>query len=265
MNILIIGRGRVGNALNRSLQSSGLHDVKLDGRRPRLSNIRAADAIVLAVADDAIATVSNAIAPNLKRRATVLHCAGARGLDPLDACKAGGASVGVMHPMVSFPSPRNNPSLRGTTFTVNGSRRAIATSRQIAKACDARVLVAQTGDPGYHAAAALTANGAAALAFVSVAVLERLGFDRRAAERAIGGLLQSVGENVQNLGVPDALTGPIARGEAETVSNHRAALRDLGRGALPAYDALVPTIVRCARAAGLSRTKASKILGVTKR
>jgi predicted short-subunit dehydrogenase-like oxidoreductase (DUF2520 family) len=169
-----------------------------------------------------------------------------------------------MHPLVSFPSKRGNPSLRGTTFTVNGSRRAVATSRLLAHACGARIIVAQTGDASYHAAAALVANGAAALAFVSVGVLERLGFDKRAAERAIGGLLKSVGENVQSLGVPGALTGPIARGEAAAVTNHRRALRRVGRDALSAYDAVVPIIVKCARAAGLSPAKASKILRATR-
>jgi predicted short-subunit dehydrogenase-like oxidoreductase (DUF2520 family) len=147
---------------------------------------------------------------------------------------------------------------------VNGSRRAIATGRRIARACGARVVVAQTGDARYHAAAALAANGAAALAFVSVGVLEGIGFDKRAAERAIGALLQSVGENVQSLGVPGALTGPIARGEAEAVAHHRKALRRVGQDALSAYDAVVPVIVKCARASGLSQANASKILRTIK-
>jgi predicted short-subunit dehydrogenase-like oxidoreductase (DUF2520 family) len=264
MNILIIGRGRVGNALRRSLESSGLHDVAAAGRRWKPSSVRAADAIVLAVSDDAIEIVALAIAPELAPGATVLHCAGARATDALRACERRGAAVGVMHPLVSFPSLRGNPSLAGTTFTVNGSRRAVATSRRIAKACGARAVVAQTGDAGYHAAAALTANGAAALAFMSVSVLERLGFRKRDAERAIGGLLQSVGENVQSLGVPDALTGPIARGEAEAVRKHRKALRRVSRDALDAYDAVVPIIVKCAQATGLSQSEASKILRTTK-
>jgi predicted short-subunit dehydrogenase-like oxidoreductase (DUF2520 family) len=260
MNILIIGRGRVGNALRRSLEASGLHGVVASGRRWKPSSVQAADAVILAVSDDSIEMVARTIASDLKSTATVLHCAGARGTDELRACEARGAAVGIMHPLVSFPSTRGNPSLRGTTFTVNGSRRAIATSRRIAQACGARIIVAQTGDAGYHAAAALAANGAVALAFVSVSVLERLGFDKRAAERAIGGLLQSVGENVLRVGVPGALTGPIARGEAEAVENHRRALRRVSRDALSAYDAVVPIIVRCARAAGLSQANASKIL-----
>jgi len=264
MNILIIGRGRVGCALRRSLASSEQHAVVMAGRRWKPSSVRRADAVVLAVSDDSIETVAEKVAPDLSPGATVLHCAGARGTEELGSCETRGAAVGVMHPLVSFPSKRGNPSLRETTFTVNGSPRAIVMSRRIARACGARVVVARTGDPGYHAAAAVAANGAAALAFVSVGALERLGFDKRAAERAIGGLLKSVGENVQSLGVPDALTGPIARGEAAAVSNHRRGLRRVSHDALSAYDAVVPIIVKCARAAGLSPAKASKILRATK-
>ncbi|MGB8330723.1 MAG: DUF2520 domain-containing protein [Polyangiales bacterium] len=260
MNILIIGRGRVGNALRRGLESNAEHIVVTAARRCGPSKVQTADAVILAVPDAAIELVAREIAPNLKRGATVLHCAGARGPRELRACEQHGASIGVMHPLVSFPSSRYSPSLSGKTFTASGARRAIATSRRIARACGARIVVAETGDAGYHAAAALTANGAAALAFVSVGVLERLGFDKRAAEHATGGLLQSVGENVQSLGVPEALTGPIARGDTETVASHRRALRRLTRDALSAYDALVPIIVRCARAAGLDRASASKIL-----
>lgn len=260
MNILIVGRGRVGSGLRRSLRASGIHEVHAAGRSVRQSSVRAADTIVLAVSDPSIESVARSIAAHLSPRATVLHCAGARGTDVLEACEVRGAAVGVMHPLVSFPSARRSPSLRGTTFTIHGSRPAIGAARRIAKACGARAVVAQPGGAGYHAAAALVANGAAALAFVSVSVLERLGFEKRDAERAIGGLLRSVGENVQELGVPAALTGPIARGDAETVAAHRLAMRRLGRDALFAYDALVPVIVHCARAAGLTRSKAARIL-----
>jgi predicted short-subunit dehydrogenase-like oxidoreductase (DUF2520 family) len=264
MNILIIGRGRVGSALRRSLGSRGQHAVVAAGRRWKRSSVQHADVVVLAVSDNSIEAVAQKIAADLSPGATVLHCAGARGTEELASCETHGAAVGVMHPLVSFPSKRGNPCLQDTTFAVNGSRRAIATSRCLAQACGARVVVAQTTDASYHAAAALVANGAVSLAFVSVGLLERLGFDKRAAERAIGGLLQSVGENVQSLGVPGALTGPIARGEAETVANHRRALRRVSRDALSAYDAVTPIIVKCARAAGLSPAKASKILRATK-
>lgn len=259
MNVLIVGRGRVGNGLRRTLEKSRKLEVASAGRRTRASVVRAADVIVVAVSDHAIEAVAEQLAPHLRANAVVLHCAGARSADSLDACKARGAATGVMHPLVSFPSRRHNPTMTGTTFVVSGSRGAIAAGKRVASACGARAVVAQTGDPAYHAAAALAANGAAALAFASVSVLERLGFDKRAAERAIGGLLQSVGENVQKLGVPEALTGPIARGEARTVADHRNALRRVSRSALSSYDAIVPVILRCARAAGLPARKAREV------
>lgn len=265
MRVVIIGRGRVGHGLRRALAQSEAVQVDLRGRRASGAHVAKADIIVLAVPDDAISSVSEAFAPSLAPGSVVLHCAGARGVDELAACAARGAAVGALHPLVSFASERASPSLDGTTFTVQGDRKAIAAGRALGEACGARVVVAKTRDPAYHAAAALAANGAVGLAFTSVLILERLGFERRAAERAIGGLLQTVGQNVQRLGVPEALTGPVARGELSTIAGHRSALRRLGDKTLSVYDAVLPAVVESAKAAGLSRRKANEILDVIRR
>ena len=265
MKVLLIGRGRVGRGLHRSLSASAAIGADLAGRRWRPDAIADADVIVIAVPDDAIRSVSEGIAPHLTNETVVLHCAGARGSDELAASEARGAKVGVMHPLVSFPSVRTTPGLDDTTFVVTGGRAAVRASRAIAAACGARIVVASSGDPAYHAAAAMAANGAVGLAFASVEVLSRLGFERRAAERAIGGLLRTVGENVQRLGLPDALTGPVARAEPATIARHRSGLRRVHRGALSTYDAVLPVIVRCARAAGLSKREASAILDLRSR
>ena len=92
-----------------------------------------------------------------------------------------------------------------------------------------RPVRAQVHGPAYHAAAALGANGAAALAAVAVRVLEAQGMTRRDAERAMGALLRTVGENVETVGVPTALSGPVIRGDAGTVRRHREALEALYR------------------------------------
>jgi predicted short-subunit dehydrogenase-like oxidoreductase (DUF2520 family) len=264
MKIAIVGRGRVGSALRRSLEHHGTHDVTTMGRKLDLAALRDSDVVILAVSDDAIESIAEKIAGELKPRTTVLHCAGARGIDELDTCATRGAHVGVMHPLVSFPSTRRHPRLEGKTFVVHGSPRALTMSRQIGRACGARVITAETANPVYHAAAALAANGAVALAFVAVRLLEGLGIAKRDAERSIGGLLESVGENVQSIGVPDALTGPVARGDASTVDRHRKALRRVDRGALSAYDALLPVISQTAEAAGLSRRRADQIRRIAK-
>ena len=260
MNVVVIGRGRVGRGLARALDEARDVAVVLGGRRTRVVDLACADVIVLAVPDDAIEEVAGVVAQHVSPEAVVLHCAGARGTEVLGPCEERGCDVGVMHPLVSFPSKRSTPSLTGTTFTIQGSPRAVSAARALAKRCGARAVSATTGDPAYHAAAALAANGAVGLAFAAVNVLERLGYGRRDAERAIGGILRTVADNVQDLGVPKALTGPVARGEPETIARHRAALRRRSTRALATYDAVLPAIVRCARAGGLSARKAKAIL-----
>lgn len=256
MNIVIVGRGKVGRALHSTLREEGSHRVTLMGKRPDRDALRAAKLVVLAVPDDQIQAAASAVAQEIDRGTSVVHCAGARTAEELQACRARKASVAVMHPVVSFASVKHRPSLEGKTFVSHGDKRALTAVRAIAKACGARVVVARTDDPVYHAAAALAANGAASLGFVAVRLLERIGIGKRDAERAIGGMVESVGRNIANVGVPDALTGPVVRGDDETVARHRRALRRRGSWALGAYDAVLPMIIATAEQAGLARSRA---------
>lgn len=254
-----MGRGRVGRGLAAALRRSAEVRVSLaSGRRPTRGVARA-DVIILAVPDAAIASTAATISAWIGPGTVVVHCAGARGPGELDACKRAGAAVGVLHPMVSFPSPTRPPSLRGTTLVVDGDAQAVRCARRLGRAMGARVVVAPVHGPAYHAAAALAANGSAALATAAVGLLERLGLQRRAAERTVGGLLRTVADNVERIGVPDALTGPVRRGDADTVRAHRQALRRLDGAVLRAYDAVAPVILECARAAGLSADRARRV------
>jgi len=167
-----------------------------------------------------------------------------------------------MHPLVSFPAKGTAASIAGATFVIDGDPRAVRAAKAITETVGAWPLIAPLHGARYHAAAALVANGAAALATVAVGVLERVGIEPRAAVRAVGALLRSVGDNVETIGVPAALTGPVARGDAATVLRHREALADTpggDGGALAAYDATAPMIVAVARAGGLSSKRAAAI------
>jgi hypothetical protein len=86
------------------------------------------------------------------------------------------------------------------------------------------VILRPEGLARYHAAAALAANHTLALLEAAVALLIGEGVPRREAEAALGNLLASAAHNVVRLGLPQALTGPIARGEAAVVARHLAAL-----------------------------------------
>jgi predicted short-subunit dehydrogenase-like oxidoreductase (DUF2520 family) len=93
-----------------------------------------------------------------------------------------------------------------------------------------------------------------------VDILARLGVGRVPAQRAVAGLLRTVAHNVEHVGVPAALTGPVVRGDAATVGEHRAALEALGGGGLSVYDAIGRAIVTCAVDAGLPGGAAEGVL-----
>ncbi|HEY6876867.1 MAG TPA: Rossmann-like and DUF2520 domain-containing protein, partial [Polyangiales bacterium] len=249
--VAIIGRGKVGIALTRALTRAGVAARSIGRTLPPQIE---ADVVLLAVPDAQIARVAS----QLSTRAAVLHCAGARGLDELEALRSQGASVGVLHPLLSFASARHPPSFHGATFTVFGERRAVQAARKLARVLGAHALVL-AGPPtaAYHAAAALLANGAVALAHHAAHILSWI--PARERQRALAGLLASVANNVAHVGLPDALTGPVVRGDVAAVQRHLAALSP---AQAQAYAAVLPLIIATAREAGLPPAQARALAAV---
>ena len=251
-SILVYGSGKVGTALARALRAHGVR-TELRAARRGLPRAIAADVVVLAVRDRDLEALATAIAAArlLPERAVVLHVAGgldARALAPLRAvCSA----VGQMHPMISFASKRVAPRLERGQVRVQGDRAAVAWASRIAR------LLGMTPRalPGldvvaYHAAAGLVANGGAALAAVGAELLHRAGVSRRVAAKMLGPLLRSVADNVEALGFPRALTGPVRRGDAAGVNKHIAALRAKLPDAVGLYVAAACAQLPLARALG---------------
>lgn len=266
MKIVILGRGRVGRGLHAAMKRAGGRNLTLaSSRRLPRAALAEADAVLLAVSDSAIAEVAARVATRARSGASILHAAGARGLDELDACREVGMSVGALHPLVSFPDPGRPPSVQGATFILQGDPKALRAGKEMAKLAGARVIAKPLQGPAYHASAALVANGAAALATVGVRLLEKLGAETRPAERAVGALLRTVAENVERIGVPDSLTGPIMRGDDATVSAHRRDLERVSPDARRAYDAIAPTILACADAAGLASDRSRAVARALRR
>jgi predicted short-subunit dehydrogenase-like oxidoreductase (DUF2520 family) len=259
VNIVIVGRGRVGTALAQALRDAGIECQQVPGRRLSGSVFANADIVILAVSDPAISQCAQQLVAWLPRDVSVLHCAGARGPDELAVCRTVGAHVGVMHPLVSFADPDRPPSLPGATFITAGDAPAIQAAQVMADALDAKVVVTPIHGPVYHALVAMVANGTVGLVNAAIPALARLGLERRDAEHAIAALLKTVAANVESLGVPKALTGPMARGDAAAIAAHRTALQQADPDAAGAYDAIAPLVLRCAVDAGLSAERAAEI------
>jgi predicted short-subunit dehydrogenase-like oxidoreductase (DUF2520 family) len=156
-----------------------------------------------------------------------------------------------MHPMISFASPRVFPTLARGHVHVKGDPAAERRARELAKLLGMTPRTfAALDTTGYHAAAGLVANGAAALAAVGCELLAASGVPAHLAPRMLGPLLRSVAENVESLGFPDALTGPVRRGDAGAVERHCAVLRERLPSAIPLYLASVRAQLPLARAIG---------------
>jgi predicted short-subunit dehydrogenase-like oxidoreductase (DUF2520 family) len=242
MKIYVIGAGKVGNALTRASREAGLSVTLRASRTGLPARTIVADLLVLAVRDGVLSELASELASRslVSRRTAVVHLAGALGPEVLAPLRAGSAGVAQAHPMVSFASVRVVPELSGAHLLVAGDAVAVRRARRLARVLG---MVARewpaVDRTFYHAAAGLVANGAAALADAGARLLELAGCPERDAARVLGPLLRSVAENVERLGLPDALTGPVRRGDAATVLRHIASIERAAPEVLPLYRASV--------------------------
>jgi predicted short-subunit dehydrogenase-like oxidoreductase (DUF2520 family) len=252
LRVFVFGAGKAGAALARALRARGVPTTSRAARRGLPRSIDA-DVVVLAVRDRDLEPLAVRLrdAGLVPRRAVVVHVAGALGPEPLAALRGACAGVAQMHPMISFASPRWAPDLARGNVHVQGDPVAVARARRVARALGMTPRTIAGLDPiAYHAAAGLVANGAAALAAVGAELLAKAGVAPAVAPKMLGPLLRSVAENVERLGLPDALTGPVRRGDVAGLEKHLATLRAKLPQAVAFYRAAAEAQLPLARALG---------------
>ena len=250
--VFVFGAGKVGTGLVRALRRVRVAATLRAARRGLPRSI-VARIVVLAVRDRDLEPLAVRLrdARVVPREAVVVHVSGALGPEPLAALRASCGGVGQMHPMMSFASPRSTPSLARGNVRVAGDRVAVTRAAALARALGMTPRPLKGLDPAlYHAAAGLVANGAAALGALGAELLERAGVPGSIAPRMLGPLLRSVADNVEMMGFPDALTGPVRRGDAAGIDRHLAVLRAKLPSAVPFYLAAAAAQLPLARALG---------------
>jgi predicted short-subunit dehydrogenase-like oxidoreductase (DUF2520 family) len=236
LRIWIHGAGKVGRALAHALKWCGARVTLRSARAGLPKKPIAADLVILAVRDRDLATTAAALAPFVAESSVCVHVAGAVGPEVLEPLREVCAGVAQMHPMISFASTDFFPTLSRGNVRVAGDPRAVRIARKVATALGMTPRpLPQLDTIGYHAAAGLVANGAAALSAMGAQLLEAAGVPRSEAPRLLGPLLRSVAENVEELGFPDALTGPVRRGDPTAIEKHAAILRERLPAALPLF------------------------------
>lgn len=253
MKVFILGAGKVGRAIARALKARG-DSVTLRPARKGVPATRIdAEIVILSVRERQLGPISADLAVSgvLKRSAVVVHNAGSLPAEVLAPLRGVCAGVAQMHPMISFASKTFFPTLARGHCHVKGDPAAERRARTLAKHLGMTPRTfAKLDTVGYHAAAGLVANGAAALAAIGAELLVVSGVPRADAPKMLGPLLRSVAENVEKLGFPEALTGPVRRGDAGAIERQIALLRERLASAVPLFVASAWAQLPLARAIG---------------
>lgn len=214
--------------------------------------------ILIAVPDDAISAVAAELATaTIPSRPPVLHLSGALGAEVLAPLADLGHPAGSLHPLAALPDADAAARLRGGWFAVEGAGDAARAARAIVAALDGHVLQVQPGGkPMYHAAAVAASNYVVALMGVAERWMGAAGVPPTEARAALAALAAGAVNSVARLGPAAALTGPVARGDAGTISSHLARLSGPDRHV---YSVLAGTALSLARQRGLDPAAADEI------
>jgi predicted short-subunit dehydrogenase-like oxidoreductase (DUF2520 family) len=281
LRVGVIGSGRVGPVLGAALDRAGHRVVAVSAvsqrslaaaerllpgvpvRRPP-DVIEAADLVLLTVPDDVLpGLVSGLAATGVPVAGRLLaHTSGRHALAVLEPATRHGALPLALHPVMTFTGrPDDLDRLTGICFGVTAPAplRAAAEALVIEMGGEP-VFIEESARALYHAALASAANHLVALVAQSGDLLRVAGVAEPS--RMLAPLLFAALDNALRLG--DAgLTGPVARGDADTVAEHVAALREVSPEALRAYVALARLTADRALAAGiLSAPDAQRLLDV---
>jgi len=266
--IAFIGAGRAGASLAASLCAAGYPVVAIASRtmasaervaaalpqaRPLAAPAAAAagDLVFLTVPDDALPGVASEIP--WRSDQSVVHCSGIAAMTALAAADERGARLGAFHPLWSFPPAEHAVArLDGATIAVEATDDALReTLIEAARRIGGHAItLAGRHRALYHAGAAIASNFLVSLAELACETWQAFGAEREAALRALLPLMQGTLANLTAVGLPAALTGPIARGDEGTVAAHLAALDRLDAEVASLYRALARRTLRIARDGG---------------
>ncbi len=274
----VVGAGRVGAVLAAALDAAGHHVVaaagESDASRRRIAELlpgtvnekpsvvaRSCDLLLLTVPDDMLPNVVAMLSASgaIHEGQYVVHTSGRHGLAVLDAAKAVGARPVALHPAMTFTGTAVDLGrLSGCVFglTAEPGERAF-TEALVADLGGRPMWVAEEMRSLYHAGLAHGANHLVTLVSQAMELLAAAGADDPAG--TLRPLLTAALDNALDQG-DAALTGPIVRGDVNTVVAHLADITANAPHTLPSYVALArATLDRVVTDGRLLPIRAAKI------
>lgn len=257
--IAIVGAGNLANALALSLHAAGYKIEAIAGRSGTASRAQArklarkvraralsglphnlrAQLVWVCVPDRKIRGVAQSLAEAIDWRGRItLHASGALTSDELDTLRQKGAAVASAHPLMTFVRGAT-PSLLKVSFAIEGDPRALRVARQLVKDVGGRAYSIRKQDKAaYHAWATFVSPLLTSLIATAEQLARVAGVSRDEARARMIPIVRQTVENYAAFGAAGGFSGPIVRGDAETVRQHWRALRRVPVGQ-EVYRALV--------------------------
>ncbi len=282
--VFVIGAGVVGTTLATKLSRAGIPVAGVHGRQADLSETASAvsgvlgssgelpamvlesEIVIIAVRDSRIAEVAAKLVSEKRLRSNqiVLHTSGNHAAaDMLSGVRKHVAAVGTLHPLIAFAdAPGALENLRGAAFGVEGDELAKSAATKLVRMMGGRTLLLSAENMAlYHAGAVVASNYVVALADAASSLLVAAGVPQSDALPALVPLLRSAVNNLAEVGLPGAMTGPVVRGDVGSVERHLTALGQKAPGFVDAYLRLGQDVLRiaCTRKPSLDGQAALKL------
>jgi predicted short-subunit dehydrogenase-like oxidoreductase (DUF2520 family) len=243
--IAIVGPGRLGSALAISLKRAGYEISEIVSRNNAGSKQRArslarrvgarvspgdnarldADIVWFCVPDREIASSSRQLASIVGWEGkTAFHSSGALASDELNALRRHGAAVASVHPMMTFVNGSIAP-LQGVPFAIEGDKAAVLVARRVVKNLGGEAFaIRKQQKAAYHARGSFASPLLVALLVTGEQLARKAGLSAVEARKKMLPIVKQTIANYEALGPAGAFSGPIVRGDAETVGKHGRAL-----------------------------------------
>ncbi|MBW1674515.1 MAG: DUF2520 domain-containing protein, partial [Deltaproteobacteria bacterium] len=179
-----------------------------------------AEHVFITTPDDSILKVASEI--TWRPEQNVVHCSGAASIDILGPAKKSGAMVGSFHPCQAFASvDQAIKNLPGSTFAIEAQGPLLDILKEMASSIGCDWILLKPGNKAlYHAAAVFVSNYFVTLVKVATDLFQNFDVPTTQSTKVLMPLIQGNIKNINTIGLPSCLTGPIARGDVSTIEKH---------------------------------------------
>jgi predicted short-subunit dehydrogenase-like oxidoreductase (DUF2520 family) len=240
--VSIIGAGVVGTAMGYLLKESGYPIVGIASRTLESAKkarefigegeastdisvtAKKADIIFITTPDSEIEEVCIKVGSEegFNPGAIVFHMSGALSSEILRSAKNAGAKIASIHPLQSLADVNEAvKNLPGSYFCIEGDEAALSVARKIVNILGGREITIKVDKkPLYHAGASVASNFLVAIVRFGLELFEAAGIEKQDSLNVLMPLIKGTVKNIETLGIPSALTGPISRGGIKVIEDH---------------------------------------------